>query len=158
MIMQTLSDHLKFYQITSIEACKLFGRSQRTLKRWEDSPPEWVLRIVEMVGQHKLMPEIWLGWYFADEFLYDPDGNKYHYNDVRMLWLTLQRIRNYEDPAMIDSLKTVLQRKIDLLNSEIKLTIQVGDGLDGLTKEVKINPTTFLKKTDVLDVLVDTVE
>lgn len=145
----TLKDYLSQYGIKLDDAAELFGRTRKTLLRWNNNPPIWVIRIIKMIGQHQALPEIWDGWYFDNEFLCCPDGNRYHYNEVRMLWLTLQRIRNYEDPLMIESMKRKLQRKMDLLNSEIKVTVQVGNGVE---KEILINPTSYLKASDELEV------
>lgn len=113
MLLETLSDYLAYHGLTHADACELFGRSSRTLKRWEQKPPHWVIKIIQMIGQYKVMPQEWHGWYFDRDFLSDPAGNKYHIDEVRSIFMTRQFMDTVRgDKMTICSMKQYLEERL----------------------------------------------
>ena len=113
IILETLFDHLTYHGISKKEAAKLFGKSEKTLYRWNENPPDWVLRIVQLLGQKPSFPDLWNGWYFDSEFICDPAGNKYHINEVSTIFWTRQLIESLTGSTFeIYSLKGHLEKKL----------------------------------------------
>ena len=128
MIYETLYDHLSLAGISKKEACKLFGKTPRTLKRWNEDPPQWVLNIVRMIGEYKVMPSQWSGWYFDRQWIVDPAGNAYHHNDVSNLWIERQITKSVRGDCMtIHSLKNELEKRIQAFSSELSITVNLGE-------------------------------
>jgi len=124
MIYTTLKDHLFRAGITEAEACELFGRTPRTLKNWNDEPPEWTLRIIRLMRKHPPFPDCWDGWYFDRHFLVDPAGNSYSITDINHLFFQRQFFDTINGSTNnILNLKSELERKIKHLEST--LTIQL---------------------------------
>jgi hypothetical protein len=113
ILLETLSDHLYFYRMSKEHACKLFGRTPRTLKRWEKNPPDWVINIIKNLGGNNHIPSYWSGWNFNGEFFCDPSGNKYHQNDINSLFIQRQLSESLVgDNLTIRSLKTHLEEQL----------------------------------------------
>ncbi len=128
MIITTLNDHLLYHGITKKEACKLFGRTPKTLKRWNEEPPEWVLRIIQLMGKKPHFPDEWEGWYFDRHWLVDPAGNSFKQNEMLSSKYN-QQIKNHftGDINTVRSLKLQLEKKIKELNSQITITVNIGN-------------------------------
>lgn len=132
----TLNDHLFMNGITKKEACILFGRTPRTLKNWNEDPPEWVVRIVQLMGEKPAFPDCWRGWYFDREWIVDQAGNSYRQCDLQAnvhYARSLHAMCGKEEDIYI--LKDELKNKIKALSSEISITVNVGKELK---KEFKI--------------------
>lgn len=133
--LNTLSDHLLLNGISREEACIIFGRSPKTLKRWNESPPEWVLKIIQLLGVKPPFPDCWEDWHFDRHWLVDPAGNSFHINDVKNIWIERQLAKTlHGDETDIYSLKLELEKKIKELESDVTITVELG----GLKKHFDI--------------------
>ena len=131
----TLNECLFLNGITKDQACDLFGRSPATLKRWNDNPPPWVLRIIKLIGVKPSFPDEWEDWHFDRHWLVDPAGNAFHINDVKNLWIERQLSKSLRgDSLIIHSMKLELEKRLNALDSEISITINIGN----IEKEFKI--------------------
>ena len=125
--LETFSDHLQYHAISKDEACKLFGRTRKTLNVWENDPPEWALRIIQLMGKKPPFPVNWEGWYFEKDFICDPAGNKYHQNEVKSSLYTERANKLITgDNMTITSLKMELEKKIAELNNDVVITVELG--------------------------------
>lgn len=56
--------------------------------------------------------ELWNGWYFYNNMIYDGAGNRYSENDIRMSWLAGELVReNLSNPSNIKIMHKELRKK-----------------------------------------------
>ena len=113
MVLETLNDYLSYHGISKKEACELFGKSEKTLYRWNENPPAWVLRIIQLMGKKPAFPDDWEGWYFDRDWLVDPAGNSYHLKDINALFWQRQFFRStVGNQSDILTLKNHLEKQL----------------------------------------------
>ena len=135
IIDETLSDYLLSAGISKKDACVLFDISPRTLKRWNDPAPVWAVNIIKMIGEHRVMPENWQGWYFERDWLVDPAGNSYKQGDINALFYERQFTKLLRgDTYDIYNLKDELKKRINAHESEILISVKFGN----INKEFQI--------------------
>lgn len=124
----TLNDHLLIHGITREEACILFGRTLKTLKRWNEKPPEWVIRIIQLMGKKPPFPDCWNDWYFDRNWIVSPEGNGYSQRDILASKYAVNAYKGITgEQSDITILKNELERKINILDSDIRLTVNIGE-------------------------------
>ena len=123
--MKSLSSYLFKNNLSKERLCKLICKSERTLRRYENDPPSWVVNIIEEFGNKKAIPKSWDGWYFDDGFLFDSDGNGFQKDEIRGIFMTRQLSRNLiGDTGNVVSLKNELEEKLKLLDSTITINLE----------------------------------
>lgn len=127
--LETLSDYLCYHKITKEDACKLFGRTDRTLARWENEPPEWAIRIIKLLGHSnkQLFIDEWENWYFDKDYLVDDSGNKYNIAEIRAIFYTRQLTDTLTgDQMVVRSLKQRLEKQLKH-QPVLKISLVEGD-------------------------------
>lgn len=113
----SLFEHLQLNGISKQEACQLFGKSCKTLERWNDNPPDWAVRIIKLFGKKPPFPDNWHGWYFDNDFIVDPAGNKYHINEVSSIFWNRQLIQSLTGDKMDSTIKISLENSGEEIKS-----------------------------------------
>ena len=136
-----LFEELYLNGITKKEACCLFNRSPKTLERWNNNPPMWVIRIIRLIGKKPPFPDDWYGWYFDRHFIVDPAGNSFHINEVSTIFWTRQLTESLTgSTSNIRSLKTELEKKINALDADITITVNIGSNIE---KIINVKPSVI---------------
>lgn len=121
----SLIDHIECLGMSKQEFAGIVGRSVRTIERWNQRPPPWIIRFITIyISKDAYIPKNWQGWYFdTDGFLMDNTGNHYHIDEIRAIFWTRQLTRELMgSQSNILSLKQELKNKIKTINSEITLS------------------------------------
>ena len=81
------------FGVPNSEFKRLFDISDRTYQRWNKNPPKYVFELFRRaMSDFNHVPECWEGWCFRDNYLIDPEGNKFDKKEISNIFWNRQLI------------------------------------------------------------------
>lgn len=125
IVLETLSDHLSYHGITKDKACELFGRSPQTIRKWDKSPPPWVLNVLAMVNPRSTIPASWEGFRFYQDRLIMPNGDAL--TPGQIMSLRLEQLNRHIIATNTDKIRTLKDHLEHQLRKQPVLKISLVD-------------------------------